>query len=124
MPYSELRRNLICFDYAVQAYRVRLAKFPGEIPPSPEEVEMLHDMLASKTIRMRIKYETDEELPVASNLKLVGDEAKVKLEEIFALVRPEKQQQPPPLITVSGFSLNHLLIILNALHLDRLTTLP
>ena len=99
VPYKEMRRNLICFDYAIQAYRVRMAKYPGVSLPTDPELRILDDVLIKKDIRLSIKYPDDSDIPLATNVQFVSGSA--NLDDTFSLLRPETRPPIPiPVILI------------------------
>ena len=46
---GDMRKTLICFEYAAQAHKCRMSKYPGpSVPAKKEELEELHDLLVDQ----------------------------------------------------------------------------
>lgn len=82
-----MRRNLICFDYPIQAYKVRLAKYPGDSLPTMAELRLLDRVLINKDIRMSVEYDGKSDIPLASDVQFV--DGFVDLNDTLSLLRPE-----------------------------------
>ena len=141
VKYADMRRNLFCFDYAVQAYCVQLERYPGPVQPvKTEELELLHDLLVNKTVRMSIKYpDGPGELPVASNLTNLagGRDWKDVLDQLrpagvipqpvapqTATSSEEEEEEDPPLPFTFDIQLNNQADPFRNLSLPVKTLLP
>ena len=106
VKYEDIRRELFCFDYPVQAYRVRLERYPASVHPvKTEELDVLYELLEGKIVRMTIAYPpgSPDALPVASDVHLV-DGRDDDLMAAFDKFRPEvtllSVPEPPPPIVI------------------------
>ena len=90
-----MRRNLICFDYAIQACGVRMAKYPGPggSPPTNRELKILRDAFFEKNVRLSVEY-SDGDIPLATNVQFVS--GILNLDDFFSRLRPETRPAVPP----------------------------
>ena len=52
---GDMRKTLICFEYAAQAHKCRMSRYPGpSVPAKKEELEELHDLLVDQPCVVRV----------------------------------------------------------------------
>lgn len=96
VAYEDMRKSLICFEYAAQASKCRMAKYPGPDKPAEKfELEVLDKLLVNKKCTVRLLSSTEGEPPVIG-LKLLAQDANY-MDDVFNQLRPP----PPPPSTPS-----------------------
>ncbi len=97
MAYADMRKRLICFEYAAQANKCRMAKYPGPDKPAEKfELEVLDKLLVNKKCTVRLISSAEE--PPVIGLKLLALNAN-DMDVVFNQLRPPPP--PPPPITPS-----------------------
>lgn len=80
-----MRKTLICFEYAIQANRVRLSKYPGfELKATEEELSLIHHELINKPCQVRVTLTSSEPLVDVRHLT----SGLRDLNEVFEFLRP------------------------------------
>lgn len=55
VPYTNLRKSLLCYEYPIQAHRCRLARFPAPgVKPNEEQLSTLHELLIDRRITVTV----------------------------------------------------------------------
>ena len=55
VAFADMWKTLICFEYAAQAHKCQMSRYPGpSLPAEKEELEGLHDLLVDKPCVVRV----------------------------------------------------------------------
>ena len=88
VPYQNMRRSLLCYEYPIQAIRCRLSRYPGpNEKPTEDELEMLHGLLIDKKITVRVIEPASNGFDPVVDIWFTDEGAK-DLKEIFSHLRP------------------------------------
>lgn len=102
-----MRKTLICYEYAIQATRCRMAKYPGNAAPSSEHLEILDDVLVNHRCQVRVEMKSGEPL---IDIQLMSGQSH-ELDKVFELLQSEpsissRVETPAPTIPLSSVDMD------------------
>lgn len=96
VPYQNMRKSLLCYEYPIQASRCRLSRYPGpDTKPTESELELLHELLIDKKITVRVIDPASNGSDPVVDIWF-SDEGGKDLKEIFGQLRPGYKYSSTP----------------------------
>ena len=107
IPYQNMRKTLLCYDYRIQASRCRLSRYPRpNEKPTEDEVVHLYELLMNKKITVRVLEPEKKGCDPIIDIWFT-DEGEINLRDIISSLRhsPVAHVTPTPTIPLSSVDL-------------------